>query len=90
VLTTGTSSGKSVSYIVPTVDPVLRAGSGKGVRAIVVYPMDALANSQRNELEKFLGKDRPKVTFGRYTGQESRSERDSCCCPVRVKAALFV
>jgi DEAD/DEAH box helicase len=45
VLTTGTGSGKSMSYIVPIVDRVLREG-GKGVRAIVVYPMNALANSQ--------------------------------------------
>jgi ATP-dependent helicase YprA (DUF1998 family) len=47
------------------VQRVLREGSGKRVRAIVVYPMNALANSQRNELEKFLGKDHPKVTFAR-------------------------
>jgi ATP-dependent helicase YprA (DUF1998 family) len=47
VLTTGTGSGKSMSYIVPIVDRVLREGSGQGVRAIVVYPMNALANSQR-------------------------------------------
>ena len=87
VLTTGTGSGKSMSYIVPIVDRVLREGSGKGVRAIVVYPMNALANSQRNELEKFLGKDHPKVTFDRYTGQEipqrarddpGRRRRTSC------------
>ena len=76
VLTTGTGSGKSMAYIVPIVDRVLREGSGKGVRAIVVYPMNALANSQRNELEKFLGKEHPKVTFERYTGQESRSDRE--------------
>jgi ATP-dependent helicase YprA (DUF1998 family) len=77
VLTTGTGSGKSMAYIVPIVDRVLREGSGKGVRAIVVYPMNALANSQRGELEKFLGKDKPKVTFGRYTGQESKAEREA-------------
>jgi len=51
VLTTGTGSGKSMAYIVPIVDRVLREGSGRGVRAIVVYPMNALANSQRGELE---------------------------------------
>lgn len=77
VLTTGTGSGKSLSYIVPIVDRVLRDGSGKGVQAIVVYPMNALANSQIGELEKFLGKSQPKVTFARYTGQESRAERDA-------------
>src|SRR5262249_31130885 len=54
VLTTGTGSGKSLSYIVPIVDHVLRRGPGKGIQAIVVYPMNALANSQHNELTKFL------------------------------------
>ena len=76
VLTTGTGSGKSMAYIVPIVDRVLREGSGKGVRAIVVYPMNALANSQCNELEKFLGKDHRKVTFARYTGQEKPGDRE--------------
>jgi ATP-dependent helicase YprA (DUF1998 family) len=44
VLTTGTGSGKSLAYIVPIVDHVLRRGSGWGIQAIVVYPMNALAN----------------------------------------------
>lgn len=45
VLTTGTGSGKSLAYIVPIVDHVLRAGSGRGIKALVLYPMNALANS---------------------------------------------
>jgi ATP-dependent helicase YprA (DUF1998 family) len=53
VLTTGTGSGKSLAYIIPIVDHVLRRGPGRGIRAIVVYPMNALANSQCGELEKF-------------------------------------
>ena len=76
VLTTGTGSGKSLAYIVPIVDRVLREGSGRGVQAIIVYPMNALANSQVRELEKFLGTERPAVTFARYTGQENAAERD--------------
>jgi len=76
VLTTGTGSGKSLAYIVPIVDRVLRDGSGRGVQAIVVYPMNALANSQIGELEKFLGTEAPKVTFARYTGQETRQDRE--------------
>lgn len=78
VLTTGTGSGKSLAYIVPIVDHVLRHGSGKGIQAIIVYPMNALANSQVEELNKFLkyGFDGPPpVTFKRYTGQESPEER---------------
>ena len=74
VLTTGTGSGKSLAYIVPIVDHVLRHGSGRGVQAIVVYPMNALANSQHIELEKFLRYGYPEgqqpVTFEKYTGQE--------------------
>jgi superfamily II DNA/RNA helicase/very-short-patch-repair endonuclease len=84
VLTTGTGSGKSLGYIVPIVDRVLRerdtAGHRvRGVKAIVVYPMNALANSQRHELTKFLRYGYPEggeaVTFARYTGQEKDEER---------------
>ena len=53
MLTTGTGSGKSLVYIIPIVDHVLRHGSGRGIQALVVYPMNALANSQEGELEKF-------------------------------------
>ncbi|RMH21644.1 MAG: DEAD/DEAH box helicase [Acidobacteria bacterium] len=80
VLTTGTGSGKSLAYIVPIVDHVLRRGSGKGIQAIVVYPMNALANSQLGELEKFLclgyPEGRPPVTFARYTGQDDLERRE--------------
>src|SRR5260370_1094268 len=75
ILTTGTGSGKSLAYIIPIVDYVLRNGTGHGIKAIVVYPMNALANSQVKELEKFLRLGYPNkrgpVTFERYTGQES-------------------
>ncbi|XAM01600.1 DEAD/DEAH box helicase [Phycisphaeraceae bacterium D3-23] len=80
VLTTGTGSGKSLSYIIPAVDHVLRTGSGDGIKAIVVYPMNALANSQHDELSKFLdlGYDEGSspVTFHRYTGQEGGEIRE--------------
>lgn len=81
VLSTGTGSGKSLSYIIPIVDHVLKAGPGKGIQAIVVYPMNALANSQFNELHKFLCLGYPDekgpVTFQRYTGQEKDEEKQA-------------
>lgn len=81
VLTTGTGSGKSLAYIVPIVDRVLRDGPGRGVRAIVVYPMNALANSQLGELEKFIrfgyAPGSESLRFARYTGQESDDEREA-------------
>ncbi|MEV0403001.1 DEAD/DEAH box helicase [Actinoallomurus sp. NPDC050550] len=82
VLTTGTGSGKSLAYVIPIVDRVLREreqGVRAGVKAIIVYPMNALANSQREELKKFLrngyGEGHEPVTFARYTGQETDAER---------------
>ena len=84
VLTTGTGSGKSLSYFIPIVDDVLRrkkAGDPcKGITAIVVYPMNALCNSQFEELVKFLRlgyeDGQELVTFARYTGQESNEDRE--------------
>src|SRR3546814_18873408 len=42
--------------------------------------MNALANSQMKELEKFIGQsdlpDRWRPTFARYTGQETNDERE--------------
>jgi ATP-dependent helicase YprA (DUF1998 family) len=81
VLTTGTGSGKSLAYIIPIVDRVLRQERIPGVKAIIVYPMNALANSQVGELEKFLrygyGEGREPVTFARYTGQEQGEKREA-------------
>ncbi|MFE6502491.1 DEAD/DEAH box helicase [Kitasatospora sp. NPDC057738] len=81
VLTTGTGSGKSLSYIVPIVNEVLRNPNPGSISAIVVYPMNALANSQLHELETYLEKgvepSERKVTFARYTGQEKKGDKQS-------------
>jgi len=80
VVTTGTGSGKSLCFFIPIVDAVLRerrAGERPRTRAIIIYPMNALANSQLEELAKYVGNvaGRPPVTFARYTGQEDADER---------------
>jgi hypothetical protein len=82
VVTTGTGSGKSLCFFIPIVNAAIRArrtGETPRTSAIVIYPMNALANSQMNELSKFLApiEGVPKVTFGRYTGQESNDERQA-------------
>jgi len=83
VVTTGTGSGKSLSFFIPIIDGILKAKAKGGkarTRAIVIYPMNALANSQLEELEKFLhgyAPDERPFTVARYTGQESKAERDA-------------
>lgn len=82
VVTTGTGSGKSLSFFIPVVDAILRArrhDNTARTSAIIIYPMNALANSQLEEINKFLRGYAPgnePFTVGRYTGQESSDERE--------------
>lgn len=80
VVTTGTGSGKSLCFFIPIIDAAIRAkkaGGGAKTRAIVIYPMNALANSQAKELEGYLGSATGGlVTYARYTGQESSEDRE--------------
>jgi hypothetical protein len=82
-VTTGTGSGKSLCFFIPIIDSAIRArigGEAQRTRAIVIYPMNALANSQVSELEKFIDQselpEQQRPTFARYTGQESQDERE--------------
>ena len=82
VVTTGTGSGKSLCFFVPVVDAIVRArkaGRPRRTSAIFVYPMNALANSQINEIEKFIARSglptELKPVVRRYTGQESQEDR---------------
>jgi hypothetical protein len=82
IVSSGTGSGKTLTYLVPIVDWVFRnAINEKRVCAIIVYPMNALANSQlealkkrAEEYEKSTNQPCP-IRFGRYTGQEGAEER---------------
>ena len=83
VVTTGTGSGKSLCFFIPIVDRAVRArlaGEAPRTKAIIVYPMNALANSQMEELKKYVDQsslpEALRPTFGRYTGQDSEDERE--------------
>lgn len=84
VVTTGTGSGKSLCFFVPIVDAIIKArkaGDAPRTRAIIVYPMNALANSQLKEIDKFISQSRLpgdlRPIIRRYTGQESQEERQA-------------
>ena len=54
VVTSGTGSGKSLAYLIPIFDAVARSNPGDPkVRAIIVYPMNALVNSQYEALKRY-------------------------------------
>jgi superfamily II DNA/RNA helicase len=76
VVTTGTGSGKSLSYVVPIINDLLHNPQLKGIRAILVYPMNALINSQAEEFKKFLDRvPNSHIRVAKYTGQENLSQK---------------
>jgi len=68
VVTTGTGSGKSICFELPIVSYCLQQAEkgAKGIKAIIIYPMNALANTQYEELAKKLNDS--GLTIGLYTG----------------------
>lgn len=80
ILTTGTGSGKSLTFLIPIMDYVLKNDpEPEKVRALIVYPMNALINSQYEAIEnllKNLGDKKNTIRFGRYTGQEKEDQRE--------------
>ncbi|AEG43909.1 DEAD/DEAH box helicase [Isoptericola variabilis] len=74
LVTTGTGSGKTESFLYPILDHVLRAKRAgvSGMKAIILYPMNALANDQAKRLTELLTtKDGlAGVTAALYTGQQ--------------------
>ncbi len=74
VVATGTSSGKTLCYQLPILDDLIH-GSAAGLRAIIIYPLNALVNDQLEEWSDIL---RPfqQITFARFTGQTPNDEKD--------------
>lgn len=53
IVTSGTGSGKSLTYIGTVFNHLLKAPKTKGIKSIIIYPMNALINSQFEELRKY-------------------------------------
>jgi superfamily II DNA/RNA helicase len=64
VVTSGTGSGKSLTYIGSIFHHLLTSRRSPGVVAVVVYPMNALINSQTNEFKIY------KENYEKGTGKE--------------------
>ncbi len=80
VIATGTGSGKTECYLLPIMDHLLReADSGSlaepGVRTMLLYPMNALANDQMLRIRGLM-RPFPEISFGRYTGATPERRRD--------------
>jgi hypothetical protein len=86
VVATGTGSGKTEAFLYPILLHLYeeyRAGTlGAGVRALILYPMNALANDQRERLGEICAKLKDAsspfhLTFGQYIGETPENANDT-------------
>ena len=82
VVTTGTGSGKTETFLLPLMaklatEAATRPASFKApaVRALVLYPMNALVNDQLGRLRLLLGDDRVTQQFHEWAGRPARFAR---------------
>ena len=74
VVSSGTGSGKTECFLIPILNDLLKDAT-PGVRAVLIYPLNALVNDQLERLRKLLkGTD---IKFGRYTGELKRRTQDA-------------
>ena len=72
IVASSTGSGKTEAFLIPIIDYCLRQRGAPGVKAVLMYPMNALANDQLKRLRTLLAGT--GVTFGRYTGDTQAKE----------------
>lgn len=73
LVATGTGSGKTESFLLPILDACVQQQGTPGIKAILIYPMNALATDQARRLAELIhdtAAARGKVTAGLYIGQK--------------------
>lgn len=79
IIATGTGSGKTESFLYPILNHCYQKREQKGIKAILIYPMNALATDQAKRLASIIYKN-PKlkgnVTAGLFVGQSEKSPQE--------------
>jgi DEAD/DEAH box helicase domain-containing protein len=72
VISSGTGSGKTECFLIPILNDLIREGNANeqlvGVRALFLYPLNALINSQRDRLRAWTYGHERHVRFCLYNG----------------------
>jgi superfamily II DNA/RNA helicase len=74
VVATGTGSGKTESFLIPILAHCMSSAS-PGIKAILLYPMNALANDQVIRLSAYM--EESNLTFGIFTGETPSEEPEN-------------
>lgn len=76
IVTTGTGSGKTECFLYPILDHCAREriAGRPGIKALILYPMNALASDQAGRLAELIASDArlASVTAGIYVGEQGR------------------
>lgn len=87
IVATGTGSGKTESFMIPILNELIKEKEqgvlNPGVRALLLYPMNALANDQMKRLRMLL-ENESEITFGIYTGETENYEDNAFDKHVRM------
>ncbi|WP_308368028.1 MULTISPECIES: DEAD/DEAH box helicase [unclassified Microbulbifer] len=73
LVATGTGSGKTECFMLPLLDDALHRRE-QGIKAIVIYPMNALATDQARRFAGEVAKLDTRITVGLFVGSESESQ----------------
>ena len=80
VVATGTGSGKTECFLYPALEHCRTQAGNAGVKAIFIYPMNALASDQAQRIARIIHRTpslRGSVTAGLYVGESGASPRQS-------------
>ena len=72
IVTTGTGSGKTESFIYPVLDYCYKNLHRPGIKVIILYPMNALATDQAKRLAEIIYEDerlRGQISAGLFIGE---------------------
>lgn len=77
LVSAGTGAGKTESFLLPLVDRLWRTQrQGPGIRALILYPMNALVRDQMDRLDKWLG-GQSKLSYFHFTSETPENEREA-------------
>lgn len=81
VITTGTGSGKTEAFMVPLISDI--DTQQKGLKAIFLYPLNALMEDQKEKMSKMIEASGRDITFAVYNGATPEGDKDTSIHPLK-------